>query len=343
MGIPGHAHTEGADAMRWESVSPLPRFADVQLPTPRAGSGQAAVVGGSGFIGSHLVRALRRAGIPVTSFTTARPAWFGPEPAPEVLHASTIFFLAGTVTPVTAGVYPSHVEAELRMFEQFLAAVRRAPTPSRIVLSSSGGTVYASDGQPPYSEDDAVGPTNSYGAMKLDMERALLAQPSVEPVVLRLANVYGQGQRPRRGQGVIAHWLHAAAQGWPLVLHGDPASTRDYVYIDDTVDLLVRVHRSQRPPPAVINVGSGSPTTLARLAQLIIEVTGSSDRLLTPCQGRPVDRSHVWLDVHRAGESLGWAPRTALPEGLRQTWISPQVKISTPVYRRRRPPLEGGR
>jgi UDP-glucose 4-epimerase len=198
----------------------------------------------------------------------------------------------------------------------------RPEGPSRIVLSSSGGTVYASDGQPPYNEDDAVGPTNSYGAMKLDMERALLAQPSVEPVVLRLANVYGPGQRSRRGQGVIAHWLHAAAQGRPFVLHGDPASTRDYVYIDDTVDLLVRAHRAQRPPPEVINVGSGSPTTLARLAELIIEVTGSPAELLVRCPGRPVDRSHAWLDVHRAGESLRWAPRTALPEGLRKTWMS---------------------
>lgn len=269
--------------------------------------GNAVVVGGRGFIGSHLVTALQRADCARTSHASSSTT------------VKTVFFVAGRVTPSSASQHLEQVAAELDAFRRLLATVACEAKPPRLVLASSGGTIYSPSGQPPYREDDQVGPNNAYGAMKLEMERILLAHPGVEPVAVRLANIYGPGQRPRRGLGVIAHWIHAVAQAQPLVLHGHPDSTRDYLYIDDAVNLLLRIHNAPSTP-RIINAGSGSPTSLDRLARLVLQTAGRPNLPITYSASRPVDRMHVWLDIKRARTALGWVPRTSLHDGLTRTW-----------------------
>ena len=70
-------------------------------------------------------------------------------------------------------------------------------------------------------------------------------------VVVRASNVYGPGQLPRRGQGVIAHWVKAILDGEPIQLIGDPATRRDYIYITDLADALVRCTDAIAPPQLV--------------------------------------------------------------------------------------------
>jgi UDP-glucose 4-epimerase len=271
----------------------------------------AAVIGEHGFIGSHLSRALRLAGFPLMST--------GPEGSSASLAVRTVYFVAGRVTPSSATQQPGQVVAEIESFRHLLMSVAREPHPPRVVLASSGGTMYASTNPPPYREDHPLGPDNAYGQMKLEMESMLRGQRGIEPVIVRLANVYGPGQQPRRGLGVVAHWMHALGHGEPITVQGHPDSTRDYIYVNDAVDLLVRIHQIAMVQP-VLNAGSGTPTPLGELARLVLQAAGCADGQIRYGPARAVDRMHTWLDIDLARATLRWAPRTSLTEGLSQTW-----------------------
>ncbi|GAA4263452.1 NAD-dependent epimerase/dehydratase family protein [Dactylosporangium darangshiense] len=286
-----------------------------------------SVVGGSGFLGGHLVAALRCKGLRVSVFDRGSPAIRDGWAAPEIDDVATVFYVAGGATPLTAESQPERLRDELAMFVRLLGAAGRGAVRARVVLASSGGTIYAPTAVPPYRETDPVCPNNAYGAFKLQMEQALFAQPGIEPVAVRLSNVYGPGQRLRGGLGVVAHWLDALKRGEAPVLHGDPAATRDFLYVDDAVDLFVRVHSAVRPP-SLLNAGSGVPTSLAELAGVMAEVTGKRQRWELRRQGRAPDRLHCHLCVDRACETLGWTPATTLREGVRRTWLSLDSRLS---------------
>lgn len=261
----------------------------------------AAVVGAGGFIGSHLHDALVATGIPTTDVTTA----------------DTVFFVAGSVTPASAERHPDRVAAHLASFRELLDRLAGTGTRPRVVLAGSGGTVYDEAVPPPYAETAPVGPASAYGRAKLAMERDLLARAdTIDGVVLRLANVYGPGQRVGTGQGVVAYWLDAIANGRPLIVYGD--ATRDYVYVDDVVDAMVRAHRAG-PLPAVLNIGSGVPVSLTGLLRTVEESVGRAIDARFEHR-RWFDRQDVWLDVGLARSVLGWHAGTGLDTGIARAW-----------------------
>jgi len=286
---------------------------------------EVAVVGGAGFIGSALCRSFAANAVLVESFTRHRPAVTAGRLAVELGPVGTVYLLAGRVNPALAERDPAAVTAELVDLRCLLELLSEAPAQGRIpsrrvVLAGSGGTVYDPRATPPYAEDATVAPVNAYGRLKLATEDLLRSfSGPLDPVVARLSNVYGPGQRLGTGQGVIGHWLAAARGGLPLQLFGDPATTRDYLYIDDAVDALRAVHSAPSVPP-VLNVGSGSPTSLAALADLLRTAVGRPDLELTVAPARGFDRQDTWLDITLARGSIGWSPRTGLAEGLLSTW-----------------------
>jgi len=274
----------------------------------------AAVVGAGGFIGQHLTAALCAGGWRVTAYTRADELWWPDDPrAPEV-----VFYLASSINPARAEQYPELVTADHRRFSELLSRLARSAHPPTVVFTSSAGTVY-DPGVPGRCREDApTRATNRYGTAKLALEQLLLDHAgSVPAVILRLSTVYGPGQRVGRGQGVLASWLSAVAEHRPLPMIGDPRATRDYVYVDDVVDCMLRVDRPTEP--LVLNVGSGVSTSLAQLLSIVESVVGRE----LPVQGLPVrsvDRQDVRLDVRRAAHWLGWRARTSLYDGVAAMW-----------------------
>ncbi len=279
---------------------------------------RAVVVGADGFIGRHLSTALTASSGPTTRYTRRDP------PCWDDQGVATVFYLASSVTPALAETHPEWVTADHLRFAAVLADLARRPDPPTVVLTSSGGTVYDPDLPPPYGEAAPTRATSRYGAAKLALERLLASYAATVPaVIVRLSNVYGPGQRLGKSQGVLAHWLHAAADGYPLHLIGDPEAVRDYVFIDDVVDCLCRI--AAHPPvgagagPLILNVGSGEGTSLSGLLATVQAVVGRE----LAVQRRPpraVDRRQTWLDVRRAAQVLGWRPRTALADGITAMW-----------------------
>lgn len=282
-----------------------------------------AVIGAAGFLGTALCRALRDDDIPVAAFTREIPflARSGAA-APGLTAARTVFWLATSINPAVAEAQPARVAVDREEFRSMLAAVAAQPRPPRVVLLSSGGTVYAPDVPPPYREDAATRPLGAYGRAKLEAEELLRsALPAGQAVAARVANAYGPGQRAASGQGVLAYWMHAVAEGRPITVLGDPATTRDFVHVDDVAGALLAIHRAAGPLPPAINVGSGRATSLRELAELVRDVTGGVQEIeYAPARG--FDVPHTWLDISLAARVLGWAPRRDLRRGVSQVWTA---------------------
>jgi UDP-glucose 4-epimerase len=290
--------------------------------TDRA-SGAAAVVGASGFIGSSLARRLQADGVPVGSFTRTVPFMSDAEHLARGVETSeTVFWLAASVNPAVAEERPDLVDHDQSQFEALLRSLEAARPVPRIILLSSGGTVYDPSSEPPYHEDSAVKGTTAYSRAKLALEAALRAAniPDRCKVVVRAANAYGPGQPARRGQGVIAHWLHAALDRRPLVLLGDPDTVRDYVHVDDLVEALSRLHAHRGDLPPVLNVGSGKRTSLGELADTVVSVVDDTPLAVETRPARSFDLPSTWLDVELAARTIGWRPEVVLREGIASAW-----------------------
>ena len=293
--------------------------------SPDAIPAPVAVIGAAGFLGSRLSAALQAGGIATARFTRAAPAIREGALAAPLHHAQLIFYLAGSVNPKQAEADRERTAADHRLFVEFLDRLEGAGRRAVVVLPSSGGTVYDCALPPPYVEESPTRPTTAYGIAKLRQEEALLRRcGAVRPVVLRLANVYGPGQRAGTGQGVVAHWLHAAATGTPLRVYGDPETRRDYVYIDDVIDVMLRVcervcRAEAEALPTTINIGSGVPASLRSLLLIVRDVVGR-DLVVQHEPARGFDRRDVWLDVGRASRALGWRAQTSLERGVAASW-----------------------
>jgi UDP-glucose 4-epimerase len=277
---------------------------------------RAAVVGADGFIGRRLTAALCATGAQVTAYSRQHELRWPDDPAAPGI----VFYLASSITPTLAEQHPEWVTADHLRFTDLVRRLARSARPPTVVLTSSAGTVYDPDVRGPCPEEAATRSTSRYGAAKLALERLLLDHAGVVPaVVLRLSNVYGPGQRVGKLQGVLAYWLLAAARGDPLDLIGDPLATRDYVYIDDVVDCMVRTVAAATDGPLVLNVASGVSTSLASLLSTVESVVGR-ELPVRHLPHRPVDRPETCLDVRRAARLLGWRPGTPLAEGIDAMW-----------------------
>jgi UDP-glucose 4-epimerase len=285
-----------------------------------------ALTGAGGYIGSRLSAALAAAGAEVHTFTRRRPV-LQPDGGlpPELPGDQVLFHLATSVGPASAELHPAQVSADRDLFARLLDRLAELDRPPLVVLASSGIYVYDPGAGLPFREDSPLAPRTAYGKAKLQLEGELTDRRDAVPgIVLRLANVYGPGQPARPGQGVIAHWLRAAREGSPLRLFGEPATLRDYVYVDDVAAAMCRVAAlasaglaSAALPPA-LNIGSGQATSLDQLLLSLRLVVG--DVCVERVADREFDRYDALLDIGLAASTLRWMPRTTLEAGLARTW-----------------------
>jgi UDP-glucose 4-epimerase len=285
-----------------------------------------AVLGARGFVGRAIVSALRARDVPTVLRTSDRPAVHRGDLDPAVAGAASVLVVTGRTNPAMAERDSATADRELaesrELFDLLTESRGRLPGSQRILLASSGGSVYDTRQPPPYRETSATAPSSAYARLKLDIEDAFLstAVPGSERTVLRLSNAYGPGQRTGTGQGVVGHWFEALRSGEPVRLFGDPDTIRDYVYIDDIAAAFVAAHLTDGPLPSILNVGSGRPTSLRELLSLVLHAADRPDQPVEFTSDRPFDRRHTWLDISEARRVLGWRPTTSLEAGLRLSW-----------------------
>jgi UDP-glucose 4-epimerase len=304
--------------------------------------GPCLVLGGAGFIGSHLAEALAQQGRRVRVFDRPhvdrlplfpRAAGFevftgdflNPRAlSPALEGAEVVFHLVSTTLPKSSNDNPlydveSNVLGSLRLLE-----LCREHGVRKLVFVSSGGTVYGVPRATPVAEDHPTEPISSYGIHKLTVEKYLALAHRLHGLdyrIARPANLYGPRQRLDTAQGAVAVFLDRALREQPIQIWGDGSVVRDYVYIADAVDALLRL-ASFDGAQRIFNIGSGKG---ASLNQLVAEIEKLLGRRVQTEHGAPrgLDVPASVLDASLAERHLGWRASTPLAEGLRRTceWL----------------------
>jgi UDP-glucose 4-epimerase len=295
------------------------------------------VTGAAGFLGSALANRLAADGHAVRGLddlSAGDPARL----APRVLFTrgdvndrpklwtllqdvECVYHLAARVSVPESVLYPREYNAvNVGGTVGVMEAMRDAGV--RRVVFASSGAVYGDQAQQPLSEALTPRPRSPYAVSKLSAEyyvHTIGVLWGLETVALRVFNAYGPGQPlPAAHAPVIPRFLRQALQGGSLVVHGDGTQTRDYVYLDDVVNALVAAATAESVDRQVINVGSGTETSVRDLARLAGEAVGRPvDVLLSKAENGGVSRMRA--DISLAARKLGFVPRVSLAEGLRLT------------------------
>lgn len=295
-----------------------------------------AVLGASGFIGSHLVDALLARGYKVRALCRSFPGLISPDAVAHPLMEHRLldfgdpaglqgvmegvevcFHLISTSLPAASNLDPGHdVQTNLCSTLQLLEVARNSGV-RRMVFTSSGGTVYGQPSMIPIPEDHANNPTCSYGITKLAIEKYLgLYQilHGLESVVLRVANPYGERQRQAAVQGAIAVFLGRALRHEPIEIWGNGNVVRDYVYVGDVVSALMAAVDYQGCYN-IFNIGSSEGRSLNELVHAIEKELGRPVHVNYQ-QGRDFDIPINVLDITLAAAELGWTPQVPFAEGL---------------------------
>lgn len=191
---------------------------------------------------------------------------------------------------------------------------------SSFTFLSSGGTVYGRPQTVPITEDHPTFPLNSYGLTKLFTEqylRMLCRGASMGFNILRVANPYGPGQTGVGGQGLIGTILQKCREQQPLTIFGDGLNERDYLYIDDTVDAIIRALEHD-PLNDVVNVGSGKGRSILSVVEAVEAALGRNI-VREHVAHRETDAPSNILDPTKAENLLGWKAVTPFQEGVART------------------------
>lgn len=169
----------------------------------------------------------------------------------------------------------------------------------------------------------APAPASVYASTKL-MQEYLLAQCGQEApwtaAILRFQNVYGPGQSLRNPYtGVLSIFARQLLDGGQLAIFEDGAIARDFVFVDDVVDALVRAGDAALPHGSVIDIGLGQAVSIVEVAKSLMRALGrSEDSFRITGEFRVGDIRHACADITSARALLGWSPRVGIEEGLRR-------------------------
>lgn len=296
------------------------------------------VLGGGGFIGSHLCDALLLAGHHVRVFE-----YPGIKPLcpPEVLRqiewmegdftnpvqvdnavqgCEVVYHLISTTLPKTSNDNPVYdVETNVISTIQMLQSACRHQV-KKIIFASSGGTVYGNPQQIPIAEEHPTNPISPYGIGKLAIEKYLhlfYTLHGIDYCILRLANPYGERQRATASQGAVAVFLNKALCGKTIEIWGDGSVTRDYIYIADVISAMLKAMQYQGEQ-RIFNVGAGVGVSLNQMLADMESILGKTvERVYLP--SRNFDVPTNVLDIRRIQQAFDWSPQTGFMAGITLT------------------------
>jgi len=297
------------------------------------------LIGGAGFIGGHLVRALEKTGREVLVIDLREPqsvslpsttAYLQGDIRQQAFIAEAlrgvdeIVDLAYSSVPKTSYEDPisditDNLPGSVALFEVASSLPIR-----KMLFLSSGGTIYGEPRTVPITEDHPTHPISPYGITKLALEKyaQMYHRTHGLPIVCaRPSNPYGEGQRPFVGQGFIATAMASMLIGREIQIFGPRGTVRDYLYVGDLAKALVAVLDSGVPGECY-NIGS----TIGRSNLEVVErITISAKRDgVDPCIKRVAPRSFDVsinvLDSEKLKSVSGWRPEMDFDAGIERTW-----------------------
>lgn len=311
------------------------------------------VTGGAGFIGSHLVDTLVRDGCEVCvldNLSTGRlenikhhigsgnvifvqgDVRDKQAVCETVKGVETVFHLAA-ITSVPYSIRNLEVTREVNVTGtmNLLEACLRGDVERFVHVSTCA--VYGEAEYLPIDEKHPARPVSPYAESKLAAERCcseFQEAYGLKVTVLRLFNVYGLRMRDDQYGGVIARFVERQRGGKPPVIYGDGSQTRDFVHVGDAVRAMKLALDVGNAVSETFNIGSGVPTTINQLAQLLMQMFGVEGVRPQFRGARRGDLRHSYADVSKARKALGYEPRIFLKEGL-ATFVACDQNINRAV------------
>lgn len=289
------------------------------------------ILGGSGFIGAHIVEGLLADGHELRVYDRAT---FIHKTGVENIHADigdvmalsealigvdVVIHLISTSVPSTSNKDPiSDVSGNLINTLKLLDVMYQTDV-NKIIYFSSGGTVYGLPQQVPMTEQHPTNPICSYGIVKLAIEKYLLMYAELygfTSTILRPSNPYGPGQKHMGVQGFIGTCINSALNNTKLSIWGDGSVIRDYIYISDVVDATKLAVRNMQS--GTFNISSGDGYSLSEIVSYVEKYTQKTIQIEFKNK-RDFDIPTMILDNQKAGKHFKWKPVVDIDCGIDRT------------------------
>jgi UDP-glucose 4-epimerase len=301
---------------------------------------QCLVTGGAGFIGSHLVDALLARGDRVRvldDFNTGkdvnlrgvanrielrRASITDPAAVAEAVKGCQVVYHLAALPSVARSVEEPLATNEVCVTGTLhvLDAARKAGV--RRVIFAASSSAYGDIPGAIRNEDEPVSPMSPYAAAKLAGEfycRCFTTVYGLETVRMRFFNIFGPRQDARSPySGVIALFVGALSEGRIPRIDGDGLQSRDFTYVENAVQAVLKAAEAPAAVGNVYNIGNGASTSVLDLVNALNQLLGTS---IQPVHGpaRAGDVRHSQADITRARRDLGYDPKVSFVEGLRRT------------------------
>ena len=289
------------------------------------------ITGGSGFIGSYLVKHLLEQGHEVKVLDLRKPdiehkklefvnKSVMDELAEDIHGCDIVYHFAAMLGVDNSDKRPLetmriNLEGSVNVFKSAVEAnVKR-------MIYASSSEVYGEPRELPIGEDSVKGPVSAYGVSKLAAEiyaKAYNHEFGTDIKIVRFFNVYGRGQS---NNFVIPIFINKALENKPLKVFGEGSQTRCFTYVEDIAEGVFTVLEKGKTGEAY-NIGNNQPTTILELAQTIKAVTGSKSEIIKAGFGKATrlksrEIEYRIPDISKM-KALGWEPKTMVREGIKK-------------------------
>ena len=305
------------------------------------------ITGGLGFIGSNLAIRLVELGAEVTLLDSMLPLYggnlFNIEPIKDRVRVNFsdirdrhsmnyiipgqdyIFHLAGQVSHVDSILDPfTDVDININGTLSVLEACRQFNPSAKIIFTGTRGQ-YGPSIKLPVDEDAPTNAKGIYAITNLAAEKIILMYHEVHKlpgVCLRITNTYGPRHHMKHDRyGVVNWFIRLALDDQVISIMGDGRILRDFLYVDDLVEVLLLTAASEQAYGQIFNAGTGIPTDFITLGETIVRLAGSGRCEFVPFskERKQLEPGDYYTDIARIRTMLGWEPKVSLEEGLRRT------------------------
>lgn len=299
------------------------------------------IIGGTSFIGINLMSGLLKKKYHVKLFTRNNNKLpFNIEPEVEIIKGDLentydiknaldkvdiIIYLASTSNVFTSTKNIFEDNKNISLFLNLMEVAKHSNI-KKIIFASSGGTVYGEPQYLPIDENHPLNPLSPYGITKIAIEKYLYFYKycyGIDYLVCRYSNPYGKFQNPIKRVGAINFFLYQHLKNQTIEIYGNPQKIiRDYIYIDDLVEVTISLSLRENLTHNLYNIGSGEGYSLKQILNEIEKITHK--KVNYKCYPQKNENvKQVILNIERVSKELNWSPQIDLNTGIKlnKKWI----------------------
>lgn len=295
------------------------------------------VTGGSGFLGTHMIRALIAQGHNIKNIdlqpsrdtvnenfkTVIADIRDTEKMKQEIIDADVVFHFAGLIEAGESVKFPqkfidNNISGTLSVLEAMKA------NNIKTIIFSSSAAIYGEPQNIPITEDDRSMPINPYGMTKLAMEGLISSYVQLHGftgVALRYFNLYGPGENHQPETHAMPNFIKQVYENRDVEIFGNGEHQRDYIHVSDIVDAHLKALDFALKNPNqyhYMNLSTEKPSTTLEIAETIIRVMGSNSKIINLPE-RPGDPLVLTASAQKAHELIGWEAQVALKDGIKET------------------------